>query len=287
MKILPRIKHYSASEGKFVFPSDNPTKISIDVRDNGCYVESFTKVFNDYFYQLTRSSMSCVDGVELISAKQIESDVKEYYEIDVNENSINIRYSCKLALRNAMATLISLTVKENKTVYINCAKIKDNPNFSHRSMLVDVARRYIPMDEFKMHIRTLGLCKYNYLHWHLSDNQYSYEVKCYPDLNAKSQRKLYTQEELKELVDYAQSFGIESIPEIDVPGHCIYLLSSMPEIFCDIVEQRDTDRPISKYAIYVSNPKTYEVLTNIIAELCTIFKGEYFHTGEMNCIFTI
>ncbi len=279
MKILPRIKHYSASEGKFVFPSDKPIKITIDVKENGCYVESFTKVFNDYFYQLTRSSMSCTDGVELIKAKQIKSDVKEYYEIDVSKDFIDIRYSCKLALRNAMATLISLTEQEGNNVYINCAKIKDNPNFSHRSMLVDVARRYVPMDEFKMHIRTLGLCKYNYLHWHLADNQFSYEVKCYPELNAKAQRKLYTQEELKELVDYAQSFGIESIPEIDVPGHCSFLLSAMPELFCDLEEPRDTDRPISKYVVCVSNPKTYEVLTNIISELCEIFKGRYFHAG--------
>lgn len=279
MKILPRIKDYTASEGKFVFPSDTPTKIVLDIRENGCYVEAFTKVFNNYFYQLTRSSMSCLDGEELIRANYIQSNIKEYYEIVIKQEYIDIFYSDKLALRNAMATLISLTQQDNNQVYINCAEIKDYPDYSYRSMLVDVARRYVPMEEFKMHIRTMGLCKYRYLHWHLQDGAFGYEVKCYPEINALAKRRLYTHEEIKELVEYAESFGIESIPEIDIPAHSSYLTRAIPEVFCDIEEPRNTDKRISKYVVCASKPKTLEVLSNIFSELCEIFKGEYFHIG--------
>ena len=279
MKTLPRLKDYIRQEGRFVFSDNIVTKIAVDVKENGCYIESFTKVFNDYFTVQTNAKLSLVDGEELVKAKQITSDIKEYYEIVINKENILIFYSDKLSLRNAVATLISLTEQNNECVYINCATIKDYPNFSHRSMLIDIARRYIPIEELKMQIRTLGLCKYNYLHWHLSDNFFAYEVKCLPQLAYKNPRKIYTQDELKELVDYAQSFGIESIPEIDVPAHCSYITSVLPELLCDVEEPRNTDKPISTYTICLSNPTTYEILSNIIAELCDIFKGEYFHTG--------
>ncbi len=279
MKTLPRLKEYSKQEGKFVFSNRKATKITVDVSENGCYVEAFTKVFNDYFYGLTHSSMSCSDGLELIKAKHIESEVKEYYEIVIGKDCINIAYSDKLSLRNAMATLISLTVQENKSVYIDCAQIKDYPEYSHRGILIDVARRYIPIDEFKMHIRTLGLCKYNYMHWHLTDGVFSCEVKCYPEINALAEKRLYTQQEIKELVEYAQSFGIESIPEIDVPAHCSYLIKAIPDVFCELEEHRKTNGRISEYVLCASNPKSYEVITNIFKEFCEIFKGEYFHIG--------
>lgn len=279
MKILPRIKYYSKIEGKFIFPFDCATKILVDIKDNACYVNAFTKVFNDYFYQTTKASLSCSEGKEFIKAKHIDCNVKEYYEMVIKEDRIDIFYADKFGLRNAMATLISLTLQDNNRVYINCAEIKDYPDYSYRSFLVDIARRYVPIEEFKMHIRNMALCKYRYLHWHLQDGAFGYEVKCYPQINALAKRRLYTHEEIKELVDYAESFGIESIPEIDIPAHSSYINKAIPEVFCDVVEPRNTEKPVSKYVVCVSNPKTFEVLTNIFSELCEIFKGEYFHIG--------
>lgn len=277
MQTLPRLKKYQKTEGEFVFPQGK-TKIDVDFIENACYIQAFINVYNDYF-KLAGTTLSLEDGQPLIKAKKISSDIEEYYQIDVLKDGIEIFYADKLGLRNAVATLISLAQQNKKKVYLECAKIQDYPNYSHRSILIDVARRFVPMEEFKMHIRTLGLCKYRYLHWHLSDNAFSYEVKCYPEINSLAERRLYTQEELKELVAYAESFGIESIPEIDVPAHCSWLIKTIPEVFCDLVEPRNTDRGISKYVVCASNPKTYQVIENIFKELTEIFKGEYFHVG--------
>ncbi|MBE7083483.1 MAG: hypothetical protein E7373_02625 [Clostridiales bacterium] len=277
MQVLPRLKEYKGAEGKFIFPVGT-TKIEIDIVENGCFVNAFLGVYNDYF-RVTGTKLSLEEGKALIKASKISSDKKEYYEIVIKEDIINIFYADKFGLRNAIATIISAVEQDKKTVYIKCASIKDYPNYSHRGVLIDVARRFVPMDEFKMHIRSMGLCKYRYLHWHLSDGVFSYELKCYPEVNDLAVRRLYTQEEIKELVSYAESFGIESIPEIDVPAHCSYLIKAIPDIFCDIEEPRNTEKPISKYVACVSSEKTYEVITNIFKELCEIFKGEYFHIG--------
>lgn len=279
MKILPRLKDYEKSLDKFYFPKDVDTKIVLNDED-GCYVDAFTTVFNDYFKQLTHCSLSTKNGKELIFTKKIQSEKQEYYEISILEEKIEIRYSDKLALRNAIATIISLTIQDKDKLYVDCAEIKDYPNFHYRSMLIDLARRYVPIEELKMHIRTLGLCKYNYLHWHLSDTScFGYEVKCLPELNYKVNRKILSLEEMKELIDYAQSFGVESVPEIDVPAHCQYFTSVYPELLCEVEEPRDFDRPISTYTMCLSNQKTYDVVEKLIDELCGIFKGEYFHMG--------
>ena len=279
MQILPRLKEYSKKDGQFVFPKGITTRIDVDVKENGCYLDSLSAVYNDYFKQTTSTKLSIEEGEALIKARKIDSDIKEYYEIVINEKNIDVYYTDKLSLRNAVSTIISLIEQDKKTVYINCAKIKDYPEYSHRGILIDIARRYVPMDEFKMHIRNLALCKYKYIHWHLSDGAFGYEVKCYTQINDLAERRLYTQEELKELVSYAESFGIESIPEIDVPAHSSYLNKALPEIFCEIEENRNTSKRISKYVICASNPKSYEVITNIFKELCEIFTGEYFHIG--------
>ncbi len=279
MKILPRLKHYTKKDGKFVFPKEPGTKIVFDNRIAAVFVESFVKVFHDYFFQMTRADLSLRKGEERIFFHHIQN-ADEYYEIDIQSDRIDVRYTDTLSVRNAMATLISLTIQDKGAVYIPCASIQDHPNYHHRGMLIDVARRFIPLEELKMHIRTLGLCKYNYLHWHLSDTTgFAFEVKSLPKLSEMAQRRVYTQEELRELVAYAKGFGIESIPEIDIPAHCEYFTSVYPELLCDVVEPRDTDRPISKYTLCLSNPKTYEMATELIRELCDIFDGEYFHLG--------
>ena len=85
MQTLPRLKDYIRQEGRFVFSDNIVTKIAVDVKENGCYIESFTKVFNDYFTVQTNAKLSLVDGEELVKAKQITSNIKEYYEIVINK----------------------------------------------------------------------------------------------------------------------------------------------------------------------------------------------------------
>ncbi len=280
MKILPRLKSYVRENKEFIFPNGINTRILFDDEKYSTYVNSFVQVFTDYFYQKTRAKLSLESGKELIFFSKIQSDIAEYYEINVKNDKILVNYSDELSVRNAMATLISLIIQNENVVFIDCARIKDYPNFSHRGMLIDVARRYIPFDELKMHIRTLGLCKYNYLHWHLSDTGcFAFEVKGLPELNEKVNRRIYTQEDMKELVEYAKGFGIESIPEIDIPAHSSYFTKVYPELLCHVEEPRNIDRPISTYAMCLSNPKTYEISTQLIKELCDIFDSKYFHLG--------
>ena len=140
MQTLPRLKKYQKTEGEFVFPQGR-TKIEVDFIENACYIQAFINVYNDYF-KLAGTTLSLNDGQPLIKAKKISSDIEEYYQIDVLKDGIEIFYADKLGLRNAVATLISLAQQNKKKVYLECAKIQDYPNYSHRSILIEDSFRW-------------------------------------------------------------------------------------------------------------------------------------------------
>lgn len=169
--------------------------------------------------------------------------------------------------------------------------------FEHRGFMLDSVRHMQSIDEIKKLIDALALLKFNKFHWHLTDDQgWRFECSNFPVLNSvaavrpysdfgktranEPYGRVYTKDEMREIVAYCTEKGIDVIPEFDVPGHSSALLSAMPELSCGGKTVKiKTHQGIFKDVLCLANEKSFEVVTQIIDEFLDIFPGEYFHIG--------
>lgn len=190
---------------------------------------------------------------------------------------------------------------------VRCCKIEDAPRFSYRGLHLDVSRHYFPVSSVKKYIDLLAAHKLNTFHWHLTDDQgWRIEIRKYPKLQTVAAcRKAtlighysdqperydstvycgyYTQEEVKEVIEYARQRFVTVIPEIEMPGHTLAALSAYPELGC-------TGGPYetaTKWGVYedvfcAGNEKTFEFLDGVLDEVCALFPGTYIHIGGDEC----
>jgi len=204
------------------------------------------------------------------------SDKSEYYEIDSNAGKASVISKDFRGHINAAATLSQMFYYENETLYLQNAKIFDYPDKPFRSFMIDTGRKYIPMAEFKAQLLTIARAKMNKLHLHLSDAEgYSIDFDSYKNLpspDRKNGRK-YTKDEIRELIAYAEIFGIDVIPEIDMPGHSFGLTRAYPELLC---KTKDTPHG---WVACISNEAFFEYVEKILAEVAELFPYEYIHIG--------
>ena len=182
---------------------------------------------------------------------------------------------------------------------IPCVEIVDSPRFPWRGSMLDVSRTFFDKEYILRHLDWLAYHKINKFHWHLTDdNGWRVEIKKYPKLTSVGAWRgcgealspafnsghdryggYYTQEDLREIVQYAAERCIEIIPEIDLPGHSKALAVSYPEVVC----RHDADVKSVQGELHnvlcIGREKNYEMLENIIKELAVIFPSKYFHVG--------
>lgn len=179
--------------------------------------------------------------------------------------------------------------------YVN---IQDEPRFRYRGMLVDCSRHFFSIEDLKKIIDVLSTVKINKFHWHLTDDQgWRIEVKKYPKLTEVGSKRteldgsvygpfFYTQEQIKELVQYAADRCIDVIPEIEFPGHAQAALAAYPELGCLGKEhnyQVRTRWGVSDQVYCAGNPDTYKFMEEVLAEVIPLFPCEYIHIGGDEC----
>ncbi len=181
-----------------------------------------------------------------------------------------------------------------------CVEISDYPCFPYRGMMLDVARTFTPAEGVKKFIDRLAFHKINRFHWHLTDDEgWRIEIKSYPDLTAKGAFRgpdlplkpiygawnrvyggYYTQQEIREIVEYAAFHNIEIIPEIELPGHSRAAARAYPEILCtgkhDVSASAGYDR---REVWCVAREENYAMLSAVLSEVCALFPSEYIHIG--------
>ena len=182
---------------------------------------------------------------------------------------------------------------------IPCVQIVDSPRFPWRGSMLDVSRTFFDKEYILRHLDWLAYHKINKFHWHLTDdNGWRVEIKKYPLLtqvgawrgrdealspafNSGKDRYcgFYTQEDLREIVQYAADRCIEIIPEIDLPGHSKALAVSYPEVVCRHEAEVKSVQGELHNVLCIGREKNYVMLENIIKELAAIFPSKYFHVG--------
>lgn len=229
---------------------------------------------------------------------------EEGYQLHITDDGIRLKAASKAGLFYGIQTLRQMFPSEIENqelkgqVVLRQTFIEDQPEYSWRGTMVDVARSFFGLDYLKRHVDRMALYKMNRLHLHLTDDQgWRIEIKGWPKLAeiggkgsvTRGRSGFLTQEEYKELQDYALARNIIVIPEIDMPGHIYAALASYPELNCEgysnLTPQRATppemfqgyDVSWSKFCL--ENPEIYDFVSDVIGEMADITKGPWIHIG--------
>jgi hexosaminidase len=252
----------------------------------------------------------------------------EGYTLVSGEKGVVITANQPAGLFYGIQTLLQLFPKEveSKTITkanwaIPAVNITDYPRFAWRGLMLDVSRHFFNKEDVKTYIDEMSRFKLNTLHWHLTDDEgWRIEIKSLPKLTqvgawrvprigrfgefpapkpgeAATDGGFYTQDDIREIVKYAQERHITILPEIDVPGHSMAAIASYPELSC----KKDTTTKVNpgtnfaewygngtfkmfvENALNPSNEKVYDFLDKVFTEVATLFPCSYVHVGGDEC----
>ncbi len=254
----------------------------------------------------------------------------EGYTLDVTANRVSIVGSSAAGVFYGAQTLMQLfpaeiesktLVKPSKPWVATAVKISDAPRFAWRGMMLDVSRHFFKKEDVKLFIDQMVRYKYNTLHWHLTDdNGWRVEIKSYPNLTKEGACRVprlgtwnqyeapkpgeaatdcgfYTQDEIREIVQYAADRHVSILPEIDVPGHSMAANASYPEL-CVTKDESLTVSPGNRFSEWFGNgkfkmnvdnslnpssEKVYEFLDKVFGEIASLFPHPFIHMGGDEC----
>jgi hexosaminidase len=242
------------------------------------------------------------DGHILITTdgKPLKCD-SESYELNVTPQSIAIKaqsrkglfYGVQTFLQLMPADVFSKEKQDNVVWALPCIAITDSPVLPWRGYMLDVSRHFFSKETILRQIDLLALYKINVFHLHLTDDQgWRVEIKKYPRLtevgawrrkSKDSDEKyggFYTQNDLREIVEYARQREVMIVPEIEMPGHSMAVIAAYPELSCrgESVEVR-LEGGVSPYNLCPSNEKVYDFIADVFDEIVEIFPSPYIHIG--------
>lgn len=313
--VVPRPRRIEAGEGAFLWKPETPVVVEME-DPAAAYVA-------DALNETAASVFGCppaavqAEGAPAIRIAGDASLAGEAYRLTVTPTHVELAAGAPAGAFRGVQTLRQLLMPEAlgagnaAGAEIPCVTIEDAPCMEYRGVMLDVARHFFTVDEVKRTLDILALHKMNVFHWHLTDDQgWRIEIERYPELTrvgSVRRRTLighdpggeydetcrydetphggfYTQEEIREVVEYAARRFITVIPEIEFPGHAVAALASYPWLGCtgEQYEVRQT-WDIDDRVFCLGKETTFEFIENVLAEVAELFPGEYVHIGGDEC----
>lgn len=270
------------------------------------FIEHHQELFDQYFHRNNEYTFSDIKENSFIIFKKTKLSTyhNDEYSITVDKK-ITITYFSQNGLQFALVTLHKILFSAEKRETIQKMTIIDYPKYDWRGLHIDVARHFMPIDFLKQLVIQMSFLKLNKLHIHFTDDQgWRLESKMYPKLHEIGSIRhetvvgkqfsffhntykgdhtvhngFYTQNELKNFILFADNYGIEIIPEIDIPGHATALLAAYPEH----AAKHPPKNIATTWGIFnnVLSPddSTILFLKNIFSEFSSVFSSRYFHIG--------
>jgi len=206
----------------------------------------------------------------------------ESYVLEVTPAGIELSAPNDLGILHGLETILQVVKASPNGFAIPAMRIDDAPRFPWRGLMIDVSRHFITMDVIKRNIDGMAAVKMNVFHLHISDNQgWRFETKKHTKLQELgSDGQYFTQDQLRDLVDYCRERGIRVVPEIDLPGHSTAMLVGYPEL-ASLPGPYQIERHwgIFDPALDPTNDKVYEFLDKLFAEVAEVFPDPYLHIG--------
>ena len=313
--VVPLPVTMNEQQGRFFLNSDVPIVVnaSKEVKDIASGLS--TTVFDISGIKLKLSD-ELHKNVPTIFFDSIPGMEKEAYKLSVTPQLITVTASSPNGFYYGLQTLYQLMPIDvygkkrahNAEWSVPCVEIEDAPAFKHRGAMLDPCRHFASVDYVKKFIDVLAAHKMNTFHWHLTDDQgWRIEIKKYPKLTETgSQRSetmvdyfythypfkydgkphggFYTQEEIKDVVAYAQSKYITVIPEIELPGHALAAIASYPELSCT----PDSTYEVCKLwgvfdQVFCPTDTFFQFMEGVMDEVVELFPSAYIHIGGDEC----
>ncbi len=233
-----------------------------------------------------------------------KAQTSEAYTLHIYTDAVEIYGGSPVGVYYGMQTLLQLlppeiesdTIVDGVEWSLPIAVVYDFPRFKYRGMHVDPCRHFMPIEHIYKQIDWMSKFKLNTLHLHLTDDQlWTFEVKKYPLLTQIGIQRTnvdgsvykggyFTQDELKQLVEYASLRGVTIIPEIEMPGHAMAALAAYPQFGCTGGPyQVRTTWGVEEHLLCAGNDSVFQFIEDILTELTAIFPSEYIHIGGDEC----
>lgn len=264
---------------------------------------SSASFYKEELQRIVSERMGITLSEDVHKAKQIVElrlddsiDGKEHYILDVSKRSMCIKAATATGIYYGLKTLDQLLLGDVcRTAQRRLAlvHIDDAPRFSHRALMLDPARHFIPVQDVKFYIEQMARFKFNVLQLHLTDDQgWRIEITSHPELTQTGAFRTpggseegpdngyYTQTQLRELIAFASQRGVEIIPELDIPGHTVAVLAAFPELGCSHTSgiPKEMGKTVN-LMLCAGNPKVYTLYDDIIREVAALFPSSQIHLG--------
>ena len=297
-QIIPQPKSESYGEGSFTITNKSCLVYNSAARESALYLLNYLP-----FKQILSSTKVMAGDIELSINRYLD---EEGYRLIVDKENIRIIGGSNAGVFNGIQTLLQLLPPQiysgnvKLPISVPYCTIEDSPKFSYRGFMLDVTRTWMDLPMVKRFIDRLAHHKINKLHLHLSDDEgWRVEIKSHPELTEVGGYRgvdspvaarygrwdehyggFYTQEDVREMVEYAAVRNIEIIPEIDLPGHSHNLARVRPEVLCNYTPDKTaTDGYDSRSVLCVAKEENYALLDDVMRELSELFPSEYIHVG--------
>ena len=238
---------------------------------------------------------------------------EEGYRLSIRWEGVKVVAKTERGLFYGLQTLLQLCPQKqgySEAISLPLVEIEDYPRYAYRGMHLDVGRHFFPVSFIKQYIDLLAQYKLNTFHWHLTEDQgWRIEIKKYPKLTQIGSYRnqtlignyhdrfpqwfdnmryggFYTQEEVKEVVAYANSKFVTVIPEIEMPGHSVAALAAYPELACG--DNPGPFKVAEGWGVFVDvycagKENTFTFLEDVLSEVMDLFPSQYIHIGGDEC----
>ena len=307
--IIPLPAYVAIGDKDFTLKATTPVILANDTPELVYAAEflnrSFASAFNTEF-PVIRSQQIEHSSIVLSLSPALKP---EAYKLEITPRGISITAGSPAGAFYACQTLVQLcppdmlSKKKATAIKLPCLVIEDAPAFNLRAMMFDVARHFFSVGEVKELLDLLAMHKINTFHWHLTDDQgWRIEIKKYPELTRIGSYRpyttvlrtltpdntphagYYTQEQIREIIDYAAHRFITIIPEIEIPGHAMAALASYPWLGCKGQSYAIKCKwGVSKDVFCAGKDSTFEFIEGVLAEVMELFPSEYIHIGGDEC----
>lgn len=320
LSLIPEPVQLTQQPGSYVLPKS----ITIGAADKNTALYLQQKIAPATGYAVNFSGTPSTANIQLILNSTANNTLgKEGYQLSVTAQNIIIKANQPAGLFYGVQTLLQLLPKEiesNEVVKdfnwtVPAVEITDYPRFGWRGLMLDVSRHFFTKEEVKKYIDEMARYKYNLLHWHLTDDEgWRIEIKSLPrltevgawnvkrvgqfgtfkDISPDEPRDyggFYTQEDIKEVVQYAKEHFVDVLPEIDVPGHSLAAIAAYPDLSCsngvknhgvgsgESIKDWSTHTALVDDNLCPANENVYVFMDKVITEVAQLFPFEYIHVG--------
>lgn len=291
-------------------PFNLNSAVAVVYPEGDCVMQRNADFLSDYIaqstgYRLPVQALAVEEFPEQAIVLRLTDSITqdEGYRLTITSKQIQIEGKTPRGVFYGIQTLRKSipAVVSTCEIQLPAATVNDAPRFTYRGMHLDVARHFFSVDFVKRYIDLLALHNMNTLHWHLTDDQgWRIDIKKYPKLAEVASVRhrtvkgylgsgeydnttyggYYTQEQLKEIVAYANERFVQVIPEVDLPGHMLAVLAAYPEFGCTGGPYEvSPDWGVFEDVLCVGNEEAMKFLEDVMLEVMDIFPSKYIHIG--------